>query len=238
MEQTWYWIGVVGMAFGALLFGLNTRRQTDEYSHLSSVTLFFVPLIAFALYLAQAFGQGISEIDGRKVSWIKYVTWFTTTPLLLNQLCRLVRAPTSLIVSLLFADMFMIATGGVAELSPKPISYVWYAVSTGAFLAILVLLYADLSRKARDEPPRTQRLFRILRDVTAATWIAYPLVWLFGTAGLSLYGSGVQTMLYTILDLSSKVGFGLIILVNRDAVQQLGQEVAQQRHANREGVAA
>jgi sensory rhodopsin len=220
LETTVFWVGVAGMAIGALLFGLNTRRETDEHTHQLSVTLFFVPLIAAALYLAMALGQGKTEVDGRTVYYVRYITWFTTTPLLLNQLVRLVRGRPSLLLSLILADMFMIATGGVAELSPKPINYIWYAVSSGAFLVILVLLFSDLSRQAGEQPDDTQRLFRTLRNVTAITWVVYPLVWILGTAGINVIGSLGQTIGYTALDLASKVGFGLIVLANSRAVER------------------
>jgi hypothetical protein len=67
-------------------------------------------------------GQGSTVVEGEKVYWVRYVTWFTTTPLLLLQLCRLVHARQSVVTSLVIANQFMIATGlapscrGAAEL--------------------------------------------------------------------------------------------------------------------------
>jgi bacteriorhodopsin len=54
-------------------------------------------------------------------------------------------------------------------------------------------------------------------------WIGYPLVWILGTAGFSLFGLGMQSMLYTILGIVSKVGFGLIIVARRPAVARSAQ---------------
>ncbi len=143
MAMVWNWIGVTGMFISVVVFGLNTRRATDEYSHQSAVGLFFVPLIALALYPIMAIGpfnNGRVQVDGRTVYWIRYVTWFRT-----------------------------------------------------------------------------------LRNVNTVVWIGYPLIWILGTAGFNLFGVGTQSMLYTILDIVSKVGFGLIIVARRPAVARSAQ---------------
>jgi bacteriorhodopsin len=223
MVTTWNWIGVISMFIGVIIFGLNTRRATDEYSKQSYVTLFFVPLIALALYLMMALGQGVTEVEGRRVYWIRYVTWFTTTPLLLNQIARVVHARQSVKISLILSDLFMIATGGIAELSPTPINYLWYTVSSIAFLFILYLLYVDLTAEARGKPADVVSLFRTLRDVNAVVWIGYPIVWILGVPGIDLFGIEVQTALFTILDVASKVGFGMIIVLRRPVVEHVAK---------------
>ena len=229
-----YWIGCLAMAAGAIAFGLNTTRARDETAKQLSVTLFFVPLIASVLYLSMALGQGGTVVNdrsattfgdllggrallapadpGRRVVYVRYITWALTTPLLLVQIVRLVRVPWSTLLALIFADVFMIVTGGVAALSPKPLNWPWYLVSCGAFVAILVLLYRDAERPAGRAAAGAASLFRTLRNFTAPLWIAYPLVWALGPTGLSALGSNTETVLYTVLDVLTKVVFGFIIL--------------------------
>ena len=242
-QTTVYWIGFLGMAFGAVAFGLNTTRARDETAKQLSVTLFFVPLIAAVLYMCMAMGQGstivfdrpgagilsifgghalASDFDptGRRVVFVRYVTWFLTTPLLLCQIVRLVRVPLSTLLALIFADMFMIATGGVAALSPAPLNYPWYLASCGAFVAILVILYTDAERVAKAAPAASASLFRTLRNFTAPLWIAYPLVWILGLTGWGVISPNVETAAYTVLDLLTKVIFGFIILGRWGAVEQ------------------
>ncbi len=117
----------------------------------------------------------------------------------------------------------MIATGGLAELSPKSINYIWYTVSSITFIFILVLVFTDVTAYARNKPDDVVRLFRTLRNVNTVVWIGYPLIWILGTAGFNLFGVGTQSMLYTILDIVSKVGFGLIIVARRPAVARSAQ---------------
>jgi bacteriorhodopsin len=217
------WLATAAMSLGIVTFGWATRDVANEYAKQSLVTLFFVPLIATSLYLMMAMGQGSTTLaDGREVAWIRYVTWLTTTPLLLNQIARVVHAPPSAVASLVLADLFMIATGALAELSPMPQRGVWYAVSTVAFLFILRVLVVDLGRAAARCPDDVRRLYRTLLVVNVVTWAAYPLVWLFGPPGLRWYGAPGQALGFALLDWTSKVGFGLLIVGRRGVLERSG----------------
>ena len=218
----WNWIGAAGMAVGVVTFGLAVRGATNEYAKQSRTTLFFVPLIACVLYVAMAMGQGATTVEGETVWWIRYVTWFTTTPLLLNQLARLVHARGSVVWGLVLSNQFMIATGLVAELSGAPRQWVWYAISSVAFLFILATLLGDLTREGEALPDDVRILFRRLRDVNVATWIGYPVVWALGTKGLAVIGPGTQAAGYVLLDLASKVGFGMLVLSGSAALERSG----------------
>ncbi|BDP44073.1 rhodopsin (plasmid) [Deinococcus aetherius] len=229
----WNWIGFGGMLIGALLFFPHTRRPVSEYARQSYLGLFLVPLIAMLLYLMLALGQGRTEVEGRTVSWIRYVTWILTTPLLLNQLARLVRAPGSFVAALLVSNTLMIGTGALADLSPTPQRYVWYGVSCAAFVAVFFLLYSDFTRRAGQHGGEVERTFRRLRDVNFILWLGYPVVWILGTSGVRVLDSGLQAALYTLLDLAAKVGFGLLVLSGRDLLERVGTVATQNMESGR-----
>ena len=231
----WNWIGATGMAVGVIVFGLATGRATNAYSKQSRVTLFYVPVIAATLYTALGMGQGSTIVEGEKVYWVRYLTWFTTTPLLLLQLCRLVHARQSVVTSLLVANQFMIGTGLAAELSGTPRNWVWYAISSVAFVFILLTLRGDLTREARGLPENVQTLFRRLRDVNIVTWIGYPIVWALGTKGFEVISPASQTAGYVLLDLASKVGFGMLVLSGAEALERSGTFAGLARRRTEEG---
>jgi len=208
------------MAVGALSFALMGRSAREGNKEFYTIT-FFIALIAAASYLAMALGQGVTEVDGRTVYWARYVDWLFTTPLLLLDLALLVRAGRNLVFGLVGADVFMIATGLIASLSPAPLNYLWWAVSTAAFVALLWGLLGRLSAVASDQPGEVGSLFGTLRNLTAVLWTAYPIVWMIGTEGLGLVGLGVEVLLFMILDLSAKVGFGFLLLTNRAVLERV-----------------
>ena len=86
MAQTWLWIGVMGMALGAACFGLGAHKAKNDRWRILFTLNFFICLIAAGLYLSMALGQGKSVIEGRPTVWVRYITWFLSTPLLILDL--------------------------------------------------------------------------------------------------------------------------------------------------------
>lgn len=212
MSQVWLWIGVVGMALGAIFFGFGAHNAKSERWKILFTLNFFICLIAAALYLAMAVGQGFSVVYNRPTFWVRYITWFLSTPLLLLDLAFLGRTSLPIAGSLLGANAFMIATGLVAALSPDPISYMWYVVSCGAFLAIGYLLVSPYRSQAERHYPRAKKAFRNLITIHLVLWTGYPIVWILAASGLDVINRGTETMFYTLLDLAAKVGFGFLSL--------------------------
>ena len=183
MIQTWLWTGVIGMALGVIFFGFGAHNAKNEQWKILYTLNFFICLIAAGLYLAMALKQGVNIINDRPTYWVRYVTWFLSTPLLLLDLTFLGRTSLPITGSLLGANAYMIATGFVATISPKPISYIWYIVSCAAYVAVAYMLLNQ-----------------------------YPVVWILGTEGFNVFAQGAETMFFTLLDLASKVGFGFLSL--------------------------
>ncbi len=54
-------------------------------------------------------------------------------------------------------------------------------------------------------------------------WPLYPVVWLLGTEGFNAVGSTLEIFLFLILDFFAKIGFGFLLLTNRQTL--LGEAV-------------
>jgi bacteriorhodopsin len=104
MVQTWLNTGVVGMALGAIIFCFGARSAKTENWRILYTLNFFICLIASALYLAMALGQGQSIIYDRPTFWVRYITWFLSTPLLILDLTFLGKTSLPLTGSLLGAN--------------------------------------------------------------------------------------------------------------------------------------
>lgn len=229
MSQTWLWIGVVGMAAGAIIFGTgaNTAR-TPQWRTLFTLN-FFICLIASGLYLAMALGQGKHVFYDRPTFWVRYVTWFLSTPLLLLDFTFLGGSSVAIAGSLLGSNAFMIATGFVATISPRPINYIWYLVSCGAYLALFYLLVQPYRVEAEQNHPRAKSAFRQLLTIHLILWTGYPIVWILANTGFNVLSQGFETMFYTLLDLVSKVGFGFLSLNTLHKLERAGEMPATQQ---------
>ncbi len=242
-SQFWLWLDVFGMAIGAaaILF-LGKRRTAGEEGH----TLYhgIVPIIAALSYLAMAAGQGglplpvgalvdpsagTAVVVNRIFYFARYIDWTFTTPLLLLPLAQLAThaAPRrhDLTAGLLLADLMMILTALFFGLSIVPwIKWTWFLISCGAFFAVLWVMWVPLLQQSRLEREDVQHDYRRNALVLTVLWFVYPIVLLFGTDGLGVFGAVLSVALIAIVDFVSKVVYGLMTLqgfakiVDRDVV--------------------
>ena len=59
---------------------------------------------------------------------------------------------------------------------------------------------------------------RNLALLAIVLWSLYPVVWLLGTEGFNAVGSTLEAFLFLILDFFAKIGFGVLLLTNRQAL--------------------
>lgn len=225
MAFTWFWIGTLAMAAGSLFFGFGAARSDDRAKEILYTLNFFICLIAFALYLTMATGFGAYvSADGTRTTWVRYATWFLTTPLLLLDLTFVASSRNVLAAQLIGANAFMIGTGLVATLLPEnALAITWYLISTGAFLGIVYLLLGPYRKAAIAQHPQSASAFKRLVGVHVFLWTLYPVVWIASPEGLDLMGDGGEAMAFTILDVVAKVGFGLLSINTLTTAQRNGE---------------
>ncbi len=223
MTQTWLMIGCVGMTLGAIAFGFGANNAKNEAWRIVYTINFFIAAIAAGLYLAMVLGQGFNVIYGRSTYWVRYVTWSLSTPLTLVLLSFLGGTSLSIAASMVGADIYMIATGFIATISPKPTSYIWYVVSCGAYLGLAYLLLHHYRLESFRQHPRNRKVFDKLLTVHLLLWTAYPIVWMLAKTGYGILDSSAETMSYTLLDLAAKVGFGFFSLGSLRQLEQTSE---------------
>ncbi|MGB3542672.1 bacteriorhodopsin [Rubrivirga sp.] len=225
--MTWYWIGTAAMAAGSAFFGVKAASADARRWQILWSLYFFICLIAFALYLVMATGYGALEVGGgQSTVWIRYVTWFLSTPLLLLGLTYLGRSSATLTGGLLGANAFMIATGFVATIlpedTPAALHLVWWAISTGAYVAIAWAFVGRYKREAKTALPASGGVFDRVVLVHLVLWTAYPAVWLVSVEGIGAIGASTEALLYMVLDVAAKVGFGFLAANSLRTIERNG----------------
>jgi len=213
-ETTWFWIGTIGMALGAVvIFAVSKRRTQDEEAHTTVHVV--VTVVAACSYLAMAFGQGGRELGGRTFWYARYLDWTITTPLLLLGLAMTAlhgahRRP-ALVAAVLGADVLMIVTGLFSGLSDDPTHrFAWFLVSTGAFLAVYAALFGPLRREAALRDDRRRRAYVRNSAILAGLWGVYPIVVALGPHGAGVITATTETGWIAVVDLLAKVAYGLV----------------------------
>ncbi len=249
-ETAWLWIGTAGMFLGMLYFIARGYNVQDKRRQKFYIVTTFIAAIAFTNYLAMATGFGVIDLarflpadaailDGKEellIYWPRYTDWILTTPLLLYDLALLAGADRNTIATLVGLDVMMILTGLVATLTVAPLDslnlsieahrLVWWGVSTGFFLVLIFYLFRGLSDKASQLSGNTRSTFDTLRYLIVAIWFVYPVWWIAGTEGLGVVGLPIETAGFMVLDLTAKIGFGIILLRSHDVLDEAGSTTA------------
>ncbi len=87
------------------------------------------------------------------------------------------------------------------------------------------MLLGPYRREAEQNHPRAKKAFRKLVTVHVVLWTLYPIVWMLASTGFGVLNQSGETAGYTLLDIASKVGFGLLSL---NTLQQIEQASASQ----------
>ena len=219
--QTWLWLDTVLMLGGGLLIlALGRARTGPEQSH--TIYHGIVPIIAACSYFSMAVGQGSLILPlgaaagtGRLFYYARYIDWSFTTPLLLLSLAGTGMHSTmrrhGMVAGLLIADVIMILTAlffGFSEVFW--IKWTWFAVSCVAFLGVYYVIWGPLLAQNASETPQVQSDFRRNATILSVLWLIYPLILAVSTDGLSVISSAAGVALIAIIDLVSKVAYGLL----------------------------
>ena len=195
---------------------------------------FLISFVAFVSYFMMWLSKGVSptasnsfihsllaKMDLSPVA--RYVDWLITTPLLLIDLLWYVTKKSRYdLVSVVVLDVIMIVLGGIAAFILRGFSrYFMWLLSTLAMLGIFAyLLYYRIVPASRDSSrgdesenkKREHAKYNKSMLWVLVLWSLYPIVWLLSPVGFGVLNGCAETVIYAILDIVAKVGFGAFLL--------------------------
>jgi len=217
---------IATMGAATLFFWLGRSQVAPAYRTALTITGLVTFIAAYHyVRIGQSWGAAFDVVDGNlQASGVafndayRYVDWLLTVPLLLIELIlvmNLSRAETvakGLRLGALAA--LMIVLGYPGEISGDVgTSFLWGALSMIPFLWIVYELFVGLRESIAKQPDDVRGLVNAARWVTVLSWSFYPVVY-FGGIFFGLGGGVSETVVqvgYTIADIVSKAGFGLLI---------------------------
>jgi bacteriorhodopsin len=213
------WIGFAGMLIPSLMM-FYSMTNTPHGKRLFHVVSLAITAVASVAYLTMAAGLGHVELNGREFYYARYFDWIITTPLLVFDLCALAGASNEKTLFLIIMDLLMVITGGIGAVADnKNIAYCFWGLGMLFFAPIVYEFAVVLRAKAADAGPSAASAFTKLSTLTVVLWSIYPLVWIFAE-GQHAISPDYEAVLYVVLDVSAKSGFGLYLLSSRDAMSE------------------
>ena len=159
---------------------------------------------------------------------IRYFDWTVTTPLLLLKYSEMLRVRgSSFAWKLIIADLFMIVTGFIGEMSGTTLGghwyphvaggiashYVWGGISTLGYLAIVAILLTEGRKMAASQPEPIQHGIKSMNLYILSLWGVYPIVYWFEGLSASHLSWAINldwfNVASSVADVINKVGFGV-----------------------------
>ena len=155
----------------------------------------------------------------------RYADWLLTVPLLMVELIAVMalsRAESAKYLRILIpAVILMIVLGypgenAISNNGSNAAIWGWFIASMIPFVAILAVLFTQLTAAIQKQPEGVQGLIKFARVVVLVTWSFYPIAYVIGALGRTETGLGEGAVVglqvgYTIADITAKAGFGVVI---------------------------
>lgn len=198
-----YLVGTLGMLAGVptCLRLLSENEADGQFGY-----LLLIPGFAALMYGLMALDIGAITVNGYHVPIPRYVDWLVTTPVLIGYTAYVAGASRKWILGAIVADVLMIGLGAWAVVATAPLQWVAFTLSALCQVVLLGVLYGVLPSYAENQPSERRRLARILRTHVGPLWLAYPVVWVFGT-GLQMISATATAIIFTFVDVTAKVPF-------------------------------
>ncbi len=227
-SHTLLWLTTFIMTAGGLLILFTGKRRTAA-EELHTVLHGIVPLIAACSYFAMANGQGAVILGadaaaagtgaGRIFYFARYIDWTFTTPLLLVTLSMNAmhagEKRAGAIAGVVLADVMMILTAlffGMSEVAW--IKWTWFIISCAAFLGVFYVIWVSQMQVNALERDDVRSSYRRNASMLTVLWLVYPIVLAVAPDGLNYIGDTASVLLIGIVDVVSKVVYGLLTVAS------------------------
>ncbi len=157
---------------------------------------------------------------------IRYIDWTVTTPLLVLKYPEMLRVRgIGFATKLIIADLFMIITGFIGELSGHTVNgqwvlnpggstnehYLWGFISTLGYAAIVILLLTEGKKLADTQPEPIRNGIKKMNYYLLTLWGVYPIVYIAEAVSATHPNLNLDwfNVASAVADVVNKVGFAI-----------------------------
>lgn len=214
---------VAAMAISFVYYLVSRSRVSPAYRSAVTMSAMICGIAAYHYWrMFNNFAEGAPFNEG-----YRYADWLLTVPLLVAELVVVSgiakEKAKGVTTKLAVAALLMIAAGYPGEVATKNSPYyMWFIISCVFFAYILWTLFSgEVGKALKGQSGAVGSKLNNLRYVLLVTWLVYPIAYLLGNSesflgkALGLSGEDSATLIqvgYTIADILSKPGYGLLIL--------------------------
>jgi len=202
----WWTAALLVLTTIGLIYKITKTEFKRRWALYIMSTVTFITLISYVLmasghgYFYTNGGSSFSPAYTRVTSWIQYIQWAITIPLLSLVLGRFGEIATGNIYMLVVFMWVTIALGFLASAVGNAARYAYFAVGVLTFVPALKII---LDSHPKDVL-KANSYFGKFKWITLISWIIYPIIWILGT-GAGAICVDTEIMSYCVLDVLSKI---------------------------------
>lgn len=138
----------------------------------------------------------IPAANGQMIYWTRWAFYAASCSFLMVEISMILGKNKKKMVEIISLNVLVMVTGLLASVTEGVIKWLFFIYSSVAFFLILVELIRNSNKK-------------FITMFVLFFWSGFPVVWIFSPAGLMILDAMWTAISYLILDLITKVYFGI-----------------------------
>jgi sensory rhodopsin len=196
-----FWIMAGIFAASSLMFSILARRDgTDNFFSISDIFVCFITTISYVT-MALAFAT-VTANNGQPIYWSRWLFYLGSCSILIADVA-IIRGKSSAVE--LFESMLLIGivmfTGFLASYITTINRWWYFGLSSVAYLGLMYMLFSATQKQSGMKVMWFVLIF----------WSLFPLVFILAPTGFGIIPTFIGAILYAILDIITKIIFGLWI---------------------------
>jgi len=197
-----YWIGAAIFAISSLLFAyLETKKQTIKQVFRSHMFVSFITTISYVI-MALMLATLIAE-NGELIFWSRWLFYMASCSILTVDIAHFFKIPNMKKIEIAILTALTMFCGFLASIIINIDRWWFFALSSVAYIAMLLILF----KQSKESETKHNSIMWYV----GITWSIFPIVWILAPTGFGIITTFNESIAYLILDLITKIAFGLYI---------------------------
>lgn len=210
-EISVYWIGALIFLISTIGFLINKQKVFDRFLGASDVFVSFLTTISYVV-MALAIATTSSPYGG-VIYWSRWLFYIASCSILtLNIAVIFGKKDIIDLFEISMLTSLVMFCGFLASYIVGFEKWLFFGFSSGAYIGLLFILF-------RNSDFRKNALRKLIFLWVAIFWSIFPLVWILAPTGFGLISTFAESLSYLILDIITKIIFGVLIVKNNARVR-------------------
>lgn len=224
------WIGFAFTATATAVFGfLSYIRNVRPEARLTYYLVTLINAITALAYLTMALGKTTinAHTSSRQFEWIRYAAWALVAPITVWIFGLLSGAHWVELIWVSIVTMIGVAAGFAAAIS-NGTNATWplFAFGVVTFIPVFIALAFTFRRAAYKVHTEIGKLYDVVGFGSLLLYVGYVITWGVSEGGF-VTTVDQEIIIYTVLDILTKVIFGFTLIYSREAIARYGSFLGQ-----------